>query len=249
MKRPQLALFVISLFSIAAQPASAGPPLLTDDPGTPGPNHWEVNLAFTTEKNRHDWEFEAPLLDLNYGIGARIQLKYEVPCVIVDEDGQGTRAGVGNSLVGIKWRFLDEEKVGVDVSTYPQFEFNTLHSSVRHGVAEDGTSWLLPVEVAHEFEALTVYGEVGYTWSQRKSDNWFYGLAIERELNERVAVMAELYGIADNSFDDQQLVFNVGFRWKWNERLSLIGSAGHGIHDSKNERVDLLGYMGLQFTY
>jgi hypothetical protein len=249
MKPHKVTLLAVTLLACATRPAFAGPPLLTDDPETPGPNQWEINLAVTTEKNRRDWEFEAPLLDLNYGVGERIQLKYEVPCVIVDEHRHGVRGGIGNSLVGVKWRFLDEEKAGVSISTYPQFEFNTLRSSVRHGVAEDGNAYLLPLEIGHDFGVFNMYGECGYTWNERHSDEWFYGVAVERELTETFSLMGELYGIADNSFDDHQLVFNVGFHWKWNEIISLIGSAGHGIHDNRDDRVDLLGYLGVQCVF
>jgi len=73
-----------------------GPPLLTDDTDTPGPNHWEINVAGTSEKTSDGWKFEVPLLDLNYGIGEHLQLKYEVPLVVLDEINAATCAGLGN---------------------------------------------------------------------------------------------------------------------------------------------------------
>ena len=33
--------------------AQGSPPLLTDDPGTPGDGHSEISIAFTLEKFRH----------------------------------------------------------------------------------------------------------------------------------------------------------------------------------------------------
>ena len=62
--------------------ATAGPPLVTDDPGTPGPDDWEINVVFTSESSVAEKRVELPLLDINYGWGERIQLKYEVPYVI-----------------------------------------------------------------------------------------------------------------------------------------------------------------------
>jgi len=61
---------------LRAANAYGGPPLLTDDPDTPGPNHWEINVATTSENAAHEWEFGTPLLDINYGVGDHIQLKY-----------------------------------------------------------------------------------------------------------------------------------------------------------------------------
>lgn len=59
--------------------AEGSPPLITDDPGTPGDGHWEINIGVSTEKRPGARASELPLLDLNYGVGDRLQLKYEVP--------------------------------------------------------------------------------------------------------------------------------------------------------------------------
>src|ERR1700722_12967106 len=79
--------------------AVGGPPLLTDDPDTPGPNHWEINLAITSEETANESRFEAPLLDLNYGVGEHIELEYELPLVVLNARNEGTCAGFGNSVV------------------------------------------------------------------------------------------------------------------------------------------------------
>src|SRR5215204_4515509 len=65
--------------------AQGGPPLITDDPGTPGDGNWEVNLAVTYERLRDERVVEAPLLDVNYGVGKRLQLKVEVPFLWQDD--------------------------------------------------------------------------------------------------------------------------------------------------------------------
>ena len=46
----------------------AGPPLETDDPDTPGPNRWEINLSSPFATRDDTWLFQ-PLLDINYGVG------------------------------------------------------------------------------------------------------------------------------------------------------------------------------------
>src|ERR1043166_6823829 len=75
-----LSLIVLACCASTAR-AQGGPPLLTDDPGTPGPGHWEINLAATMERGRAGRTFELPLLDITYGVGERIQLKFEAPWV------------------------------------------------------------------------------------------------------------------------------------------------------------------------
>ena len=54
--------------------AQGGPPMITDDPGTPGNGHWENNLAIAFEHRPNEWSIDAPAIDLNYGWGDHIQL-------------------------------------------------------------------------------------------------------------------------------------------------------------------------------
>jgi hypothetical protein len=52
--------------------AQGGPPLLTDDPGTPGNRKWEINIANTQFFSPGENEIETPLLDINYGLVSRV---------------------------------------------------------------------------------------------------------------------------------------------------------------------------------
>ena len=54
--------------------AQAGPPVLTNDPGTPGNSHWEINLASLQTIIRGDSTYLVPQIDLNFGVGDRMQL-------------------------------------------------------------------------------------------------------------------------------------------------------------------------------
>lgn len=60
---------VVLLLWIGRPSVYASPPLLTDDPDTPGDGRWEINLPFTVEKLRSEMLLETPLLDINYGLG------------------------------------------------------------------------------------------------------------------------------------------------------------------------------------
>ena len=57
--------------------AQGGPPLLTDDPGTPGNRNWEINISSTQFWRNTERELQSPLVDINYGLGDRTQLKYQ----------------------------------------------------------------------------------------------------------------------------------------------------------------------------
>ena len=85
--------------------AQAGPPFVTDDPEPPPPGGREINVPFILERTPGRTEMDSPLFDLNYGL-PNVQLKLEIPIAVVHDDGDGTRAGAGDLLTGVKWRFL-----------------------------------------------------------------------------------------------------------------------------------------------
>jgi len=112
-----LALALPFVLSLAAH-AQGGPPFRTDDPETPGNHHWEINFGFIGDRDPAAGAYQVPDFDINYGLGDRIQLKYEIPIAIEEtrplaatptlpaQEGQ-VIGGLGESLLGIKWRFYE----------------------------------------------------------------------------------------------------------------------------------------------
>ena len=235
---------------IWAADAHGGPPLLTDDPDTPGPNHWEINAGTTSEYAAHEWEIATPLLDINYGVGERLQLKYQVQANVLAPDKGSVIAGMGNSLAGVKWRFLDQTNASwLELSTYPQLEFVYPGSSGQRGLAMRGDNILLPMEWEHKFDKLTIYGDGGYIWSEHHPDSIWYGLAGEYELSEKFSLMGEFYGGFDSAFANNGLSFNLGFRRSLTEHVALIGSAGRGIYGPPERAPVFMSYLALQLTF
>ena len=228
--------------------AQGGPPLLTDDPGTPGDGRWEINIAMTVEKTRKDRLFESPLIDINYGMGDHIQLKFEVPWLLLKNEYEKSINGLGNSTLGVKWRFFNQEEHGIAVSVYPQFEFNNSNSSVDQGLVEKDPEFLLPFEVERELGHLSVNGEVGYTFRQNSEDEWLFGLALGHEFSERLEFLGEVHGITNRGFDESEWVFNLGTRWEINHRFTLLVTGGRRLGGSANGGPDLLAYLGMQIN-
>src|SRR5665213_2010981 len=202
-----------------------GPPLITDDPNTPGDGKWEINLSYTVEKNHIKATYETPLLDINYGLGDRIQLKYELPLLMVDVRSEGLKTGLGDSLAGFKYRFLDEGKHGFAMSVYPQLVFNNPSRSVERGLVERGTNLLVPVEFGRTFGKFEVVVEVGYDFVQFGRDNWVYGVAVDYPLTEKLELLAEIHGTMDQDLHrNRDWVFNVGTRWAFGKNVGLLFS-------------------------
>jgi hypothetical protein len=227
--------------------AQGGPPFVTDDPGTPGDGRWEINVAFLSEKREGERRLETPLVDANYGWGDRIQLKLEVPWVVQSTREEPVRNGVGNALLGVKWRFAEEENRGVAVAFYPQVEINLLSSSTRRGLAERGTGLLLPLAIEKNLGPFSTNLEIGHQFREGEKGLWFGGLALGRGLSDRLELAAEVFGLASTRFATVEFSGNIGGRWKVGRRLVLLVSAGTGIRGSPDQpRAGLLTYAGAQ---
>jgi hypothetical protein len=226
----------------------AGPPLETDDPDTPGPNRWEINLSspFAT---RDDMRVFQPLLDLNYGVGDRVQLKLKPRMVVLDEPGGSNVVGAGNIQLGVKWRCLDEERHYISASVYPQVDVNPPGNSVDRGLVTEGTQFLLPFQVQRVFGRSKVYAEAGYNWRDGQSDEWLLGLAAEHSLSERFRLVGELRNVATEDFGDYEFFFNAGFKWTFHRHVTFLASAGRTLAESRGEGAAVFSYLGLQFTF
>jgi hypothetical protein len=224
--------------------AQGGPPLFTDDPGTPGPGNWEVNVAATLDRTSTSSSWGTPLVDANYGLGERLQLKLEMPWVFVSDE-LGTRGGIGNPLFGVKWRFLDEETAGVAVSTYPQLGFNVESSSADRGLAEKEMRFLLPVSAAKTVGPLEINVEAGRVFRSGGEGEWVWGLALGHAFG-KVEALAEVFGTHGGEAASRQVVLNLGGRVPLGRASTLLVSGGRSVSDGDGRHAFL--YVGLQLA-
>ena len=226
----------------------AGPPILTNDTGTPGPGKWETNLGFTVEKRRDTTLYNTPALDLNYGIGDRIQLNYSVSWIVMHTSDEGTKNGLGNSEVALKWRFLDEDKNGMALSVYPRFIFNNPVSSADRGLVDKGTVFRLPFQMEKKIGIIIINPEIGHDFRQEGGDGWLYALALKYDEIKGLEALTEVFGTADNSFKNAVNVFDIGIRKDVSENVSLHASVGRSLRQSPDQPT-LLSYVGLQMRF
>lgn len=229
--------------------AQGGPPMITDDPGTPGPGNWEINIAALTSRFASGTEWESPLLDLNYGVGERIQLKYEVAWVTQTLRTHPARSGLGNSLLGVKWRFYDTGADHWMVSTYPQLMLrNPASHSSQRGLAREGTDLLLPIELQRTFSLTDVNIEVGRELPSRGAGSWFGGAVLGRQISQRLQLLSELRGECVSSRHGSAVAINLGTRIGFPGRGTLLISVGRDLRNSWQERSLVFGYLGWQIT-
>jgi hypothetical protein len=152
-------LYLAMAFSARAQ---GGPPLLTNDPGTPGNGDWEINIGVMPVLRHDANQYQLPQLDVNFGLGNRIQLTYEAPYVLQTMPGHTQLTGWSNSFLGVKWRFYENDKSGWQISTFPQLQIAGPVGSSKNGIAEPASRFFLPIEITKSFPKVDLNFEAGY---------------------------------------------------------------------------------------
>ncbi len=222
--------------------------MITDDPGTPGNGKWEINLALAFEHRPGETSYDLPAIDLNYGVGEHIQLTLQTAPVLLKRSGHGAVGGIGSTEAALKWRFVDEEANGVDVSMFPRIIFNVAQSSARRGLSQDGTRFQVPVQVAKKLGPWHADVEFGPLASSVGRREWLYGIVGGIDLAKTTMLMAELHGTSRTNFTSDVLIVNFGLRHEFTETRILILSLGHELRSPDQPRA-LIGYFGMQLVY
>ena len=223
--------------------------MITDDPGTPGNRKWEINLAIAFQHRSDKTSYDLPAIDLNYGVGERIQLTLQTAPVLLTRDDHGPIGGLGGTEAAVKWRFLDQEKSGFDMSMFPRVIFNVTQSSVRRGLAEDGTRFQIPFQIAKTFGRFHADAELGPVGISVGRSEWLYGIVGGYDLAKPTMLMAELHGTSRMNLTRDVLTVNVGLRHQFTETRILIASLGHELRTPGDEPLALIGYFGMQLVY
>jgi Putative MetA-pathway of phenol degradation len=162
----------------------------------------------------------------------------------VHEDSSGTVAGIGDMLTGVKWRFFHSKESQLELAIYPQLVVPS--GDDARGLGQGGTSFALPLLAQKTWGKWTLYGNVGFLWqTAAETHNYVYaGAVLEREINERLTLGAELFGNPPTApGGDSNVAFNVGGTLKLRKHLNLLFTAGRGIVGNKHA----IAYIGLQF--
>lgn len=225
--------------------ADAGPPFFTNDPGTPGNANWEINIA-ATQTSLHGLSiWQLPQLDVNYGLGERVQLTAEIPYVVLNASAQPQASGWGNANPGVKWRFFDQGESGWRVSTFPMYQTGGSTDAQRKGLAVEGPRILLPLEAARRFGPVSLDLEVGTYIPIHGEKEDIIGCVIGRGFGSRWELDVELYN--DHVHGSAAITtLDFGGRYKLHRGFNLLFMAGRSAHDNSEGQIEFTGYLGIQ---
>ena len=245
----KLALFVFVSFCSSKLFAQGGPPLVTDDPGTPGNGHWEINSAGQWTNNQYGSNYQFPLFDVNYGYGERIQLNLISSFITTVNYGAGSTSGLSLASTAVKWRFIDEDRFGVAISTYPRVDFHHPLSSANPAINLPGNRFFLPFEFAKKIGKFGLNPEIGFASYTQSSSEWVYGFAMSYEFEKEKEILFEIHGRNLVNTPDRELFLNLGTRYHLTDQMMFIGALGKTITAYPDDSISLITYLGVQLHF
>ena len=248
-------LFLCAIFRGTLAHAQGGPPYYTNDPGTPGHLNWEINLGYMPFLYSNQSVSHTPDLDINFGVGDRIQLTYENAWLRVQTPASATESatqwetkfGLGQSNFGVKWRFYDAGESGLNISVFPQIFVNNPDDAVRRGITPASEAFLLPFEFSRKFGPVAVDYEIGYQFVHKGPDGWITGLVVGHDFTPKCEMDMELYAQGTFHPSASQPTIGLGGRYKIHRPVILLFMAGRSLEATRPNQSYFVGYFGLQF--
>jgi len=243
-----MAIVAVCLLGECRAAAQGGPPYYTNDPITPGPSRWEINVGYIPLLATDQSTRRMPDLDINYGVGERIQLTLELGWLGVQTVTEPEKFGLAQDIVGVKWRFVDDNR-GFALSMFPQGAFNNPDDSVERGIAPPGASLTLPIEVTKQVGYFAVNGEVGYTFVHLGRNTWLAGVVaghekrIGRKRYAQFEFDGEFYATGEVGGDVTQATLGAGVRWQPHAPFTVLAMAGRSVRQPAGS---FAGYLGVQ---
>jgi hypothetical protein len=188
-----------------------------------------------------------PDVDINFGLGDRIQLTYESAWLRVQDPSSATKFGLNQSNFGVKWRFLDHGEDSLNISIFPQVFLNNPGDAVRRGITPASDTYLFPVEFSKKLGPVDVNYEAGYQFVHNGPNGWLTGLVFGHDFTPRLEGDVEFYNQGTFHPYDNQPVFDFGARYKIHRPVILLFMAGRSLERTRPNQGYFVGYFGLQF--
>jgi hypothetical protein len=202
---------------------------------------------------RGDTAGVAPAFEYNYGILPNAHFHIIVPTVAFDAPtGMKPQFGFGDTELGLKYRFIEEDKDGwrPQVGTFPITIVPS--GSEDRGLGSGHVSQFLPLWVQKSFGDWTTYGGGGY-WINHAAgsddkDYWFFGWLLQRKITDKLTLGGELFHQTANKIGGRDSTgFTIGGYYDLDEHNHILFSAGRGIQNASDSN-QFSWYVAYQIT-
>ncbi len=239
--------------------ATAGPPFVTDDPEPVEYQHFEFYTLSTATALSGDTSGVGPAWEFNYGLIPNGQVHMIAPLAFDSPAGGPSQFGYGDTELGFKYRFIEEDKNGSRpmVGVYPIVEAPTGNESL--GLGAGHVRAYFPLWMQKSFGDWTTYGGGGYWINQGDGtpnrDYWFFGWLLQKQVTKQLAIGGEIFhqtatvvfGGNDTTGGKATTGFNIGAIYDFDEHNHLLVSLGAGLQNAAQTNL-VSWYVGYQIT-
>ncbi|HKK21510.1 MAG TPA: transporter [candidate division Zixibacteria bacterium] len=240
-------IFLTVLWSTAS--VMAGPPFVTDDPGSLPLHTGELYLFATGSRSADGTSLDAsPGIEANYSLFRNTFFHLVAPLALVRPSGGPTMLGPGDLELGFKWRFLAQDSTRPDIGLFPLLSLPT--GAKDRGLGSGKTQLFVPLWVQKDFGRWTGYGGGGYNINPGTGNKnfWFTGLLLQRQVSNRLYLGGELFHqTPDTAGGASGTGFNLGGGVTLTEPYQILFSAGRNLQNSEVNQFSF--YLALYRTF
>jgi len=237
---------LVCILTIGISSSWAGPPFVTDDPEPVEYQHGEFYLATQYAKDKDVTSGTAPHVELNYGVVHDVMVHLITPFAFARQEGQASEYGYGDTEVGVKYRFLNNQDSRFMMGTFPLVELPTGDSDKGLGAGQ--TRFFVPLWLQKGWGAWQSYGGGGY-WRNPgpgNKDYWLFGWQVQRDMSRMLAIGAELFYNTQSTADGKSRTgFNIGGMVNFTDDHHLLFSLGRDLSGENK----LSAYLAYQYTF
>ncbi len=239
-------LFLTVFLTFTAFPLWAGPPFLTDDPEPVDLNHFEFYIFESSLASLGSVTIQGPAAEFNWGPLSDVQLHVISGLTSLSTPGNPSVYGLGDTEMGIKFRFIKESDNSPQVGIFPMVEIPT--GNPGNGLG-NGLAWYkFPLWMQKSWGPWTTYGGGGYAFNAAAGmRNYpFGGWLLQRDLDSSLTLGGELFAQGQDMDSNQGfLLVNIGGQFNFSPNFSLLFSGGHSIVGQDTT----VTYLGLYWTW
>ena len=246
-RRGLVASAVLGIFLGAqAKVASAGPPLIADDPNTIGPGNAQPIFAMAVFNRRDETLIQGPVLDATVGAVDSLDVTLVVSFDTLHQETEApTWQSFGVLTPGIKWEFFRHDRGSLCFS--PAFAVGTR----RPG----SPLVLLPLQGEIEVGKIgaTLGFDVGYVSVWRGPEEWFAAVYGQVAAAKRLTLQTEIWAFGSTTEEATNLGFSLGVTYlvfaQTRKTLELLAAISPGLASFGRSRLDVRAYLGFQYTF
>lgn len=214
------------------RPTMAIKPLVSGDVPTAPKGVYELFVGYLFVEGGRVRAHEIPFWEVVYGVTERQELTIEAPLIVLDTP-TGTERGIGDVVIGTKFRFFGEPEADSGLSASLEVKLPT--GDEERGLGSGATNVILLTRWGWEIGREVVYFNLGYAWiddqrDERLDNTWFYSGVWDHPVGQKLRLLTEVYGVTAQDPDGpNRLAGTIGVKWKVFPRQQFHFSVGRSL--------------------